>query len=89
MDAATLALSKHLLPPLTHSDSCQLVTDLQDHTQHKCVCDGCDLLQRKASVSVSARTGRGLATTSCDDTCLRTLNYEMTKKLQQTYFKRC
>lgn len=25
MDAATLVLSKHLLPPLTRSDSCQLV----------------------------------------------------------------
>lgn len=50
--ACTVSTS-HLLPLLTHSDSWQLVTDVQDQTQDKCVCQGCDPPRRKGSVSRS------------------------------------
>lgn len=45
--------TKHLLLPLAHSDSCQLVRHTQDQTQSTCVFEGCDPPQRKGSVSVS------------------------------------
>lgn len=80
-DAATLALCK-LVTCCVRSHTVTAANWWQTHRiKHS---EGCDPPHRGREVSLSlhsgARTGRGLATTSCDGTCAHALNIETLKK---------